>query len=568
VVVNDNSVDASSRGRWTPVELANDGSGTWRGEFRATGAGTVTYVVEAVDNKGNVSWLDFTAAAPAAGASFAAARVAGGATTAAGGGQPSSGVPLSVPRPIDVPISGPAGPRVDSFSPVSGLVGASVSIFGRNLGGATAVRFNGTSAQFAELSATNLMAVVPPGATTGPLSVTTALGTGQSASSFSVVSGLAIGDATVTRPAAGTVSASFVVTLTPASPTNVTVHYQTADDSALAGTDYTAAAGDLTFLPGQTQKTIPVAVLGNGTSGPARRFFVNLTSPVNAGVLDAQGIGTLLRPFRGTDWNADGKTDLLWQQQNTGELALWMLDAGRRVGVSSLSPEKSADKNQAVAGVGDLNRDGQPDVVFQHPTQGAVTFWLMNGLKRTSSVTLSPSRPAAFKVAVVADLNGDDGADLVWQNNTTGAVDVWFLNGTAFQASAVVTPARPVAWRVVGSGDWNGDGKNDLVWQNQTTGEMDVWFMNGATRLGTAAMSPAKPSNLTWKLAAVGDFNADGKPDLLFRQLVVGELQVWLMNGTTRTSTQGLSGVNYPGEVPTTPTKVLFDVNWEVVSPR
>jgi hypothetical protein len=40
------------------------------------------------------------------------------------------------------------------------------------------------------------------------------------------------------------------------------------------------------------------------------------------------------------------------------------------------------------------------------------------------------------------------------------------------------------------------------------------------------------------------------------------------MNGTTRTSTQGLSGVNYPGEVPTTPTKVLFDVNWEVVSPR
>jgi hypothetical protein len=143
-----------------------------------------------------------------------------------------------------------------------------------------------------------------------------------------------------------------------------------------------------------------------------------------------------------------------------------------------------------------------------------VTFWLMNGLKRTSSVTLSPSRPAAFKVAVVADLNGDDGADLVWQKQYDGRRGRLFLNGTAFQASAVVTPARPVAWRCGGAAaTGTATARTTSSGRNQTTGEMDVWFMNGATRLGTAAMSPAKPSNLTWKLAAVGDFNADGKPD-------------------------------------------------------
>ena len=65
VVVNDNSVDALGRGRWTPVELADDGSGTWRGSFTAAGAGTVTYMIQAVDNRGNVSWLDFTVASAA-----------------------------------------------------------------------------------------------------------------------------------------------------------------------------------------------------------------------------------------------------------------------------------------------------------------------------------------------------------------------------------------------------------------------------------------------------------------------------------------------------------------------
>ena len=101
-------------------------------------------------------------------------------------------------------MSGPAGPHVDAFSPPSGLVGASVSIFGRNFAGTTRVAFNGTTASFVVISPTNLMAVVPAGATTGPISVTTAFGVGTSATSFTVVPGLSVGDVTVTRPVSGT----------------------------------------------------------------------------------------------------------------------------------------------------------------------------------------------------------------------------------------------------------------------------------------------------------------------------------------------------------------------------
>jgi len=78
-------------------------------------------------------------------------------------------------------------PTLSSFSPTSGLVGTSVTLTGNNLTGATAVRFNGTAAStFAVVSATQISATVPTGATSGVLSVTTGAGTGTSSAVFTV----------------------------------------------------------------------------------------------------------------------------------------------------------------------------------------------------------------------------------------------------------------------------------------------------------------------------------------------------------------------------------------------
>jgi hypothetical protein len=76
----------------------------------------------------------------------------------------------------------------DSFSPTSGLVGTSVTIPGTGLTRASAVRFNGASATFNVGSDTSLTAMVPSGATTGPISVTTPGGTATSRMSFTVTS--------------------------------------------------------------------------------------------------------------------------------------------------------------------------------------------------------------------------------------------------------------------------------------------------------------------------------------------------------------------------------------------
>src|SRR5205823_4597989 len=86
--------------------------------------------------------------------------------------------PISVTTPGGTATSGAgftvvAAPTIGSFSPPSGKPGKSVTISGANFGGATQVAFNGTAATFTLKSATQLVAAVPRGAATGPISVTT-----------------------------------------------------------------------------------------------------------------------------------------------------------------------------------------------------------------------------------------------------------------------------------------------------------------------------------------------------------------------------------------------------------
>jgi hypothetical protein len=80
----------------------------------------------------------------------------------------------------------PAAPVVSGFSPTSGPVGTGVTVTGSGFTGATSVRFNGTVAAFTAVSASQISATVPAGATSGPISVTTPDGTGTSAGSFTV----------------------------------------------------------------------------------------------------------------------------------------------------------------------------------------------------------------------------------------------------------------------------------------------------------------------------------------------------------------------------------------------
>ena len=101
---------------------------------------------------------------------------------------------------------------------------------------------------------------------------------------------LSIDDVTVDE---GDGTAEFTVTLDLASGETVTVDYATADGTALAGSDYTAASGTLTFAAGDTSKTIDVLVTDDSLGEGDEDFTVTLSSASNAGMSDGEATGTI-----------------------------------------------------------------------------------------------------------------------------------------------------------------------------------------------------------------------------------------------------------------------------------
>ena len=124
-------------------------------------------------------------------------------------------------------------------------------------------------------------------------SISQATGTGTildatPAPSFSIT------DASVTEPVSGTVNESFTVSLSAAAAVPMTVNYATADGTALAGTDYTATSGTLTFAAGETSKTVTVAVKADALVEGTEAFALNLSAPSAGTLTKASGAGTIL----------------------------------------------------------------------------------------------------------------------------------------------------------------------------------------------------------------------------------------------------------------------------------
>ena len=105
---------------------------------------------------------------------------------------------------------------------------------------------------------------------------------------------LSIGDATIREGDTGTVLTQFVVRLSSPSDRPVSVAYATSADAATAGNDFLSRNGTLTFVPGETQKTISVPVVGDRRDEFDETFFVRLTNAVDAVFADAEGLGTIV----------------------------------------------------------------------------------------------------------------------------------------------------------------------------------------------------------------------------------------------------------------------------------
>ncbi len=104
---------------------------------------------------------------------------------------------------------------------------------------------------------------------------------------------ISIDDSTVTETDSGTFAIEFAVHLSAAVPFEVTANYATANNTAVAGSDYIAATGTVNFAPGETTKIVTVLGLGDLRNEASEAFYLNLSNAINATIADTQGRATI-----------------------------------------------------------------------------------------------------------------------------------------------------------------------------------------------------------------------------------------------------------------------------------
>ncbi len=137
--------------------------------------------------------------------------------------------------------------------------------------------------------------------------------------------------------------------------------------------------------------------------------------------------------------------------------------AGDEVGqgdepASSDLPGVSGGLEWQVVGLGDLNADGKADLVWQNPETGRVAVWLMDGGQVTAVNEYQAGNATDWLVAALGDLNGDGTADLIWQNGSTGEIKAWLMDpaGGIQEQKPLAAEEMDPSWQVKCAADFCG----------------------------------------------------------------------------------------------------------------
>jgi hypothetical protein len=203
---------------------------------------------------------------------------------------------------------------------------------------------------------------------------------------------------------------------------------------------------------------------------------------------------TLATGSLGAKFNADVSSDyvrLVPRDANTSEVQIDVMSGAsvaRTQVVGTFDP-----RDWRPVGAGDFNGDGHTDLLFQNQRDGSLQYWqLHNG--QLQGIQSLGAVPPDWQLSTTAHMGVKKGiTDLILRNVRTGELQAWLLEGQGGK-TVVSLGALGLDWAVEGVGDVNGDGKPDLLLHDLQTGAVQAWLLDGTTVIGQKDLGTIDPS--------------------------------------------------------------------------
>ena len=350
--------------------------------------------------------------------------------------------------------TGTAGPKITSLSPTSGSIGAPVTITGTNFGetqGSSTVKFNGTAAAPTSWSASNIVAPVPNGATTGNLIVTVG-GVTSNAVTFTVTSSPRA--PTITgQPSNQTVTAGQSATFSVTASGSAPLSYQwSKNGSAIAGATFATYTTPATTTS-DSGSTFGVVV--NNSAGTASSSAATLTvnAAATAPSITAQPSNQTVTAGQGATFSvtATGTAPVSYQWRKNGSNitgatsssyttpATTTADDGSTFDVVVSNSAGSATSNPATLTVSPASA---PAITSLAPTSGSVG----------TAVTITGNNFGASQGSSTVAFNGADAVPASWSDTTIVAPVPAGANTGDVVVTVAGVPSNGMTFTVTSSG--------------------------------------------------------------------------------------------------------------------